>query len=90
MARPGRHEHALRLQPDTRIALPEELRRAPVGGGFALLQQPGFGQQQCPGTDRADDRAPSVLVQHKADRRIPASGGIEVAAQTEVADNDHI
>lgn len=50
-------DEVLRLPQDLGIALPEHVRHAPVGGGTAAVEQPGFRQEGDAAAHAAEERA---------------------------------
>ena len=87
---PGRHQHPLGPQPHRRVAPADQVGARPVAGRLLAVEQPGLGEHQRPGADRADQRALRVLLPQPGRRRRPAPARLVGPADREVADDHHV
>ncbi len=79
------HVEHVRVDPDGRVALPQQFGVPPVGGGLLAVEQAGGGQGEGPGADRDDPGAALV----RGAQRLDQGGGDHPAEGVRHAGDHH-
>ncbi len=80
----------LRPEPDTWIAVTEQLRHGPVRGHVGSIEQAGFGQEHGATAGRAYERATINVSAHPRDLLRPPSFWRFIARQVNITDDDDV